>query len=711
MKLKSLSSKIIIFVVIIAFVGAFSEAIFTSQRIKKTMSDNAEQSMYSEVNSAADLLGSYAQTQYAYIQAYIASPTMQEVIETSDNCSPTTLENAQVFTESFIGMIPDFDSIVFTNYDGTAIVHNDRSLIGFRNPQETIDMINAAFFTTGTPMTALSAIVSPATNQVSLCVMSTTYKSDGTPSGYATLALKTGTFNEILDKINISPNQTVILTSIGDGSNITYIYNNNKDLITQNVEEPELIERCIALYDYSNAVMMTDLASTIGLEALGLTEMPVIPDVEMEGVSHFKNENGEKMLGYFKYLPDTSWIIDISVDEATLYAESKQATTAVIGIATLACVVMVVLIWFIVRFLTKPIGTVQDSLERVAALDLRKQNELEALTKRSDEIGRIAKASLDVTGMMRDTIEVLKRCSISLNESSSGLKDTTDELVQVTLDNNSTAGKLSAGVDSTNTSITSVNDEITKIQTLVAEVSEKVKGSESDSESLIENTKSINRKVDAEIDANNKTLDTVVASMQDALSSLEAVEKINDLVASIMEITSQTNLLALNASIEAARAGESGRGFAVVADEIGKLAEQSRSTAESIQSIVGDSNNAVEKVRGEVGTLLDYVKGDVVKNFEEFASESREYGEGVSVIKTSVASIGTAMATLNESISEIAREIGRVAATSGENSDGVKDIVQKNEQTGKVTNEIGRYASDSKQNASDLEEVINKFSL
>nr|MCR5432439.1 hypothetical protein [Lachnospiraceae bacterium] len=60
---------------------------------------------------------------------------------------------------------------------------------------------------------------------------------------------------------------------------------------------------------------------------------------------------------------------------------------------------------------------------------------------------------------------------------------------------------------------------------------------------------------------------------------------------------------------------------------------------------------------------------------------------------------------------EIAREIGSVATTAGENSDGVQDIVSKNELTGNVTEQIGRLASESRQNAGDLEEVIGKFNL
>jgi len=60
----------------------------------------------------------------------------------------------------------------------------------------------------------------------------------------------------------------------------------------------------------------------------------------------------------------------------------------------------------------------------------------------------------------------------------------------------------------------------------------------------------------------------------------------------VSDLANQTNMLALNAAVEAARAGEHGKGFGVVASEIRKLADQSKKSAERINTLVRDIQNA-----------------------------------------------------------------------------------------------------------------------
>jgi len=100
----------------------------------------------------------------------------------------------------------------------------------------------------------------------------------------------------------------------------------------------------------------------------------------------------------------------------------------------------------------------------------------------------------------------------------------------------------------------------------------------------------------------------------------ERSKEIESFIEVITQISAQTNLLALNAAIEAAHAGEHGKGFAVVADEVRKLAEESRSSA------------------GQIVTIVQEIQQDTSKIMNGMKLETKEVEEGIKVIHYAVES-------------------------------------------------------------------------
>lgn len=89
----------------------------------------------------------------------------------------------------------------------------------------------------------------------------------------------------------------------------------------------------------------------------------------------------------------------------------------------------------------------------------------------------------------------------------------------------------------------------------------------------------------------------------------EMSRKIGEITQAISGIAEQTNLLALNAAIEAARAGEAGKGFAVVAQEIRSLAEDSKQAAETINRIIAEMEEKVQRAVEETQRELIPFRG------------------------------------------------------------------------------------------------------
>ena len=168
-------------------------------------------------------------------------------------------------------------------------------------------------------------------------------------------------------------------------------------------------------------------------------------------------------------------------------------------------------------------------------------------------------------------------------------------------------------------------------------------------------------------DVNAKTSE-LLENMQKLNSQAQDTRKI---LGVITDIADQTNLLALNAAIEAARAGEAGRGFAVVADEVRKLAEKTMDATKQVEDSIGGIRSGAEQ---SGATTLE--ADGMVKRATELVTRSgsalEEILKLVEGTSSRIASIATAAEEQSSASDEITRSVDELNIISDETTQGMQ---------------------------------------
>lgn len=288
---------------------------------------------------------------------------------------------------------------------------------------------------------------------------------------------------------------------------------------------------------------------------------------------------------------------------------------------------------------------------------------------------------------LNDIADASKLLQTNLKDSISGVKETADQLsqavaeVSMLCETNSTSSiqvdeavqELAKATESMAQSVESTNTQTITMGNDIERIAENVTGLAASSENIRMANNDASSYIESVYESSNKSVQAVEAISRQIKDTNEAINNVNDVVATIMEIASQTNLLALNASIEAARAGEAGRGFAVVADEIGKLAQQSSDGASQIS---------------ELANRMIAMSTQSVQHAEEITKIILNEQESVKKAQDKFQVLAGGVQSSIEGISEVSGQSDSLAMVKDGITANISDLSSISEENGAMAEEI-----------------------
>ena len=390
--------------------------------------------------------------------------------------------------------------------------------------------------------------------------------------------------------------------------------------------------------------------------------------------------------------------------------ENSVVAIRILTYAIAISLVVGLLLSFLIAYgIIKPIGKLKKELSILAQTggDLTREIDI----KSKDEVGQLANSVNQFLFNIRTIVNgIIKETTIV--ENSIAVVDKKMGDLNAFVENvSSTTEEISAGMEETAAATEQVNASSLEIESAIEAMNEKAQKGSAEAEEIGNRAIRLRDNSILSVKTANEIYEESTHKLKEALENSKAVEHINVLTGTILQISDQTNLLALNAAIEAARAGEAGKGFSVVADEIRKLAEESKAAVNDIQRVTSEVVSAVSDLADGSRTVLDFLDRTVKPDYAEMVKTGESYNEDSSFVYELVSDFSATSQELTASVEGIIRAINDVTKTVNEGAAGTQSIAEQNMEIVEMVNKVKNEMETSSRSTQKLKEIVGKFTV